>query len=233
MVTIFLYSCFKAYSSMDIIETAFHDLMPERSFNYVTRVKHSGHFNDYGANIRVTSNVIDLKLSKKWRFVSNEIKIGLIQELLVKAFKVKKQTMYMDLYNTFVKKLAAVTPKLNVDYDLLESFNRVNQKYFNSLVDSPNLVWGHSSISKLGSYDFKTDTITISDVFKNQIELLDYVMYHEMLHKKHKFSSNKGRNLFHSSKFRKDEKQFDKSAEIDKRLKRFLLRQNIRRLLPF
>ena len=218
---------------MDIIEKAYKELFPEKDFRYSTRVKHSGQFNDYGANIKVTSNAMEVKLSKKWYRVSNEIKIGLIQELLLKVFKAKKQTINMDLYNTFVKKLASVTPKTEVDNYLLDSFNRVNEKYFNEIVDVPNLRWGSDSTTKLGSYDFKTDTITISSIFEDETELLDYVMYHEMLHKKHKFNSNKGRNAFHFSKFRKEEKMFENALEIEKKLKRLSFKSNIRKLLPF
>ncbi|MFC1727978.1 SprT-like domain-containing protein [Nanoarchaeota archaeon] len=217
---------------MDIIEKAFRELFPNRQFNYSTKVKYSDQFNDYGANISVSINSLQVKLSKKWYRVSNEIKIGLIQELLVKVFKAKKNTLNMDLYNTFVKKLPQVIPKTNINPDLLESFNRVNERYFDDLIDVPNLEWGANSTSKLGSYDFKTDRISISSALQEE-ELLDYVMYHEMLHKKHKFSANKGRNLFHSSKFRKAEKEFENASDIEQRLKRLSLRRNIRKLLPF
>ncbi len=139
----------------------------------------------------------------------------------------------MDLYNTFIKKLASVTPKTNVDPYLLDSFNRVNEKYFNGFIEMPNLVWGSASTTKLGSYDFKTDTITISSILKNKDELIDYVMYHEMLHKKHKFKSNQGRHLFHSTKFKHDEKQFENAQQIEKQLKKLCFMQNVRKLLPF
>lgn len=218
---------------MNIIEKAYRQLFPEKEFNYNTRLKYSGKFNDYGANIRVARFLIEVKLSKKWYRVSNEIKIGLIQELLVKIFKAKKQTTYMDLYNTFIKKLASVTPKTEMNVDMLNSFNRVNQKYFDDFIEVPNLRWGYPSTSRLGSYDFKTDTITISSVLENETELLDYVMYHEMLHKKHKFKANQGRNLFHSSKFRKEEKQFECAEKIEKKLKRLSFKSSIRKLLPF
>jgi len=52
-------------------------------------------------------------------------------------------------------------------------------------------------------------------------------MYHEMLHKKHKFTSSKsGRRLHHSKAFREEESRFDDFKEIDIELKRYLRNYN-------
>ena len=138
----------------------------------------------------------------------------------------------MELYTIFIKKIHLGIKKTDIDPFLEKSFNRVNEKYFYGLIDKTNLVWANST-TKLGSYEYGNDTITISKLLKNDQELLDYVMYHEMLHKKHKFYTKNNRSFHHTKEFRKKEKEFHNSHILEKRinsLKRkpflFFLKQN-------
>ena len=80
---------------------------------------------------------------------------------------------------------------------------------------------GSESLSKLGSYEYGSDTITISTIFKdaNQ-QLLDYVMYHEMLHKKFKFQNRNERNIHHSNEFKKMEAKFENRELIEREISR-------------
>jgi len=116
----------------------------------------------------------------------------------------------MDLYNSFVRNLHLAIPKTKIDSALKESFDRMNQTYFDNSVEIANLVYAGTSDRKLGSYNYKTDTIKISKVFKDLPQrYLDYVMYHEMLHKKHKFKDKNGRSFYHTGQFKKDEKKYE------------------------
>jgi len=214
---------------MSFLKQAIEELEIKR--DYETNIKYSNRFDNYGANIRVTNSEVFLHLSKAWKQISDEIKIGLAQELLVSLFKLKKNTMNMDLYNSFVKRLHITVPKETPEDELLEAFNRVNEKYFFGMMDIPNIGWGDFSTSKLGEYNYKADHITMSSVLKNQQEFLDLVMHHELLHKKHKFKSKNGRSLYHSSAFKKDEKQFEDYEEVEKQLKRYLSRSKFKRLI--
>ncbi|MBW3003068.1 SprT-like domain-containing protein [Candidatus Woesearchaeota archaeon] len=204
----------------ELVRLAFERLYPEKDLGRTISLKYSGRFSDYNANVRMTSKEIVFSLSKKWRGVNKEIVIGLIQDLLVKLYKKKKKTLNIDLYHNFIKSLHYAIPKEKTDPILEGSFDRVNEKYFHNLIEKPNLVLSQQSKRKLGSYDFHTDTISITrSLLEKERELLDYVMYHEMLHKKLKFKSNSTRNQFHSTEFKKAEKAFENSAEIEKRLK--------------
>ena len=85
---------------MSIISDAFEDLFPEKNigdFNF--NIKYNGKFKPYNANVKYTRNSFAFNLSKKWERVSREIQIGLLQELLLKAFREKKKTFNIDLYN--------------------------------------------------------------------------------------------------------------------------------------
>ncbi|MFC1801649.1 SprT-like domain-containing protein [Nanoarchaeota archaeon] len=207
---------------MNIIEEAFRKLYPNRQFNYTCSLKYSGRFSPYNANIQYAYGHLQLKLSKEWKKIGREIKIGLIQSLMAKLWKTKQSTLNIDFYNNFIKKIHLITAKVESDPRLEESFNRVNEKYFSGLIERPNLVWGRKTYTKLGSYDLQSDKISISLIFDNHEEYLDYVMYHELLHKKHKFYTKGGRSYFHTHKFKQDEKKFERAQEIEEELKGFL-----------
>ena len=203
----------------ELIRESFQQLYPDKEPKYNFSLKYSRKFKPYNANVKLRGNNLSFHLSKEWKKISKEIQIGLIQELLTKILKDKKRTMNMELYNLFMKNVHLAVPKTKTDEVLEESFNRVNEIYFNEMLDKPNLQWGNDSTSKLGSYEYGSDTITISTIFKSaQQELLDYVMYHEMLHKKFKFQNKNGRNLHHSNEFKKMEAKFENRNLIEKEI---------------
>ena len=204
---------------MSIIKDAFEDLFPEKNieeFNF--RVNYNDRFKPYNANVKYTRDSFAFNLSKKWKRVSREIQIGLLQELLLKVFREKKKTFNIDLYNNFMKKIHIAVPKTRIDSFLEKSFDRVNEKYFLGIIEKPNLVW-HSSIRRLGSYEYGSDAISISKVLENDESALDYVMHHEMLHKKLKFDSSNGSCRHHTKAFRELERKFENSHELEERLK--------------
>lgn len=218
---------------MSILERAYKEIWPDREFNYVWSIRYSNAFSKYNANVRYSKNSINFKLSNEWKDVSDEIKIGLLQSLLIKVFKEKnKHTTNIDLYNLFLKNVHMSAPKTEFDPILSKSFDRVNEKYFSGMMEKTNLILGNHNFSKLGTYEYGSDTITISTVLLKDESLLDYVMYHEMLHKKIKFSHNKTRNLHHSREFREKEREWeDKNAE--EKLKTFLKSQKRKSWLDF
>ncbi len=213
---------------MGIIKEAFKELYLNKEFDYNEKLKYSGRFNDYNANVKYTTNSLNFNLSKKWKSVSREIKIGLIQSLLNKVFKTKINTTNIDLYEIFLKRVHYTVEKIHSDPVLEESFNRINEKYFYGLIEKPNLKFGQNSFSKLGSYEYGSDTIVISNIFKNNLELLDYIMYHEILHKKHKFQNRNGRNYHHTKTFKEKEKQFE-DPKIEKKLESFISKHHIKK----
>lgn len=214
-----------------LIKTAFQKLYPSKTLTKKTSIKYSGKFKPYNANVMITPYELIFNFSKEWKDIDEQIKIGLIQHLLMKIYKKKKNTTNIDLYLNFLKNIGKYTAKIYSHPLLREAFNRVNEKYFFNTIDVPNLKWGSLAFTQLGSYNFHTDTITISSVFKENKELLDYVIYHEMLHKKHSFKSKKGRSYYHTSEFRKEEKQFENYESIEKKLKKFLSKS--RRMIKF
>ena len=209
-------------TNMSLAEESFKKLYPEKENKFSFNLKYHAKFKPYNGNVRKYYSNITFNLSRNWESISPDIQIGLMQELLVKLFKEKKQTTEMELYNIFIKNVHLAIPKNNIDPILEDSFTRLNERFFNGMIETPNLKWGSNSVRKLGCYEYGSDTITISSIFKNaDTNLMDYVIYHEMLHKKLKFDSKNGRSHHHTSHFKEMEAAFPDSALIEQKLRKF------------
>ena len=208
-----------------VVEESFARLFPGAEFDFASSIDYSGKFKPYNATVRKVGNRLYFSLSRSWEGVSEEIVIGLIQNLLVKILrKGKVSTLNMQLYDDFIKGISEVAAvDCSSDAALLDSFQLVNEGHFMGLLDRPNLRWGSNSFRKLASYDYHTNLITVSSLFRDAPRhLLDYLMYHEMLHKKLKFSSSNGRTRHHSQEFRKLEREFEGSGTIEDEINSFL-----------
>ncbi len=202
-----------------MIEESFKQLYPRREWKYEPIIKYSGQFSAYNANVRLKGEVLEFRLSKDWEDIGEEIKKGLIQHLLLKMFGGKKQTtLQIELYTNFIKNLAKYTPKVHSDPILDESFDRVNAAYFDGQMEKPNLKWGTASYRQLGLYNYHDDSVTISTLFTEHLDVLDYILYHELLHKQEKFEHKNGRSHHHTSRFRALEKQFANQPLMEKKI---------------
>lgn len=216
---------------MMLAERAFAGLFPGKNLEYTCIISYSGRFRGYNANVRLNrfTKTITFNLSRQWRGVDEDIKLGLLQDMILRIFKKKGKTVNMDLYHNFIKCVHSAIPKTKSDPLLEESFNRINALFFSGFVEKPNLVVGKDNIRTMGHYNYGTDTITISSVLLNHIDLLDYVMYHEVLHKRNKFSSKNGRNLHHSHNFRVQEHSYPNSNELEEKLSRIVGKTRFRK----
>lgn len=210
---------------MDLVREAFNNIFPEKPYVFSAAVRYSGKFRGYNANIRMSrlNKHIELNLSRQWKTVSRDIQLGLVQHLLCRLFREKRRSTQMDLYNYFIKSVPKTVAKTKSHPVLEASFRRVNDGFFDGIIEQPNLVIGNG-VTKLGSYDLGTDTVSISSILLEHQHLMDYVMYHELLHKKHQFKGLGQRRTFHSSQFRKDEKSYPNSAHLEKELSRLVSR---------
>ena len=102
-------------------------------------------------------------------------------------------------------------------YDLDKIFTRVNRRYFNGTLHRPSLSWSARRTKRiLGHHDAVHDAIIISrslDQADVPEFLVEYVLYHEMLHIKHRPRIVDGRRLFHTTAFRADEQRFARFDE--------------------
>jgi len=189
---------------------------------YEISIKYSSRFKGYNSRIVLNKGLkkIEFRLSKKFQTVDEDICFGLYQTLIARLFKKKVFTLKMELFERYIKNIHSnyIIENSFSDPLLEDSFSRINGEFFNDAMRIRRVAFGKHSYQILGKYDFNSDEITISSILKNaDTELIDFVMYHEMLHKKHGFGSFLKRS-YHSRQFRQDEKRFPNYSTVNKRL---------------
>lgn len=208
---------------MNLIQESYQRLFPEKEFSYQTELEYNLRLSDFNSNIHLYGNKISLHLNLQWKDIDDEIKIGLVQSLLLRILKKKVNTMNIELYNNFIRNIPLLTQKINFDPHLEESFQRVNGEFFNQELEKPNLSWGSASTRKLASYNFHNDTVTVSTIFKeSNLEVLDYLMYHELLHKQQKYYHKNGRSFFHTGVFRTAENLYPNKNGIEREIQKII-----------
>ena len=211
---------------MNLAEEAFRGLYPEKSFEFASEINYSGRFRAYNSNVRKLGSRLEFGLSREWRGVSREIVIGLLQHLMLRLFNENRKTINLDLYNNFVKSLHLANTNAVAEPVLMASFERVNLKYFNSIIEMPSLAWGKDSRAKLADYSFHDDTITVSSLFKNADKtVIDYLMHHELLHKKLKFKGSGAKSYFHTPDFKQQERRFEGREAAEQEISRLVRRK--------
>jgi hypothetical protein len=109
-------------------------------------------------------------------------------------------------------------------HDLGESFKRVSAAYFADSIPQPRLVWSQSFTGrKFGHYDWVGDTLMVSRTLDRgdvPAFVVDFIMYHELLHKKHGIRWVNGRGHAHTGEFYREERLFKEyrhaEAELDR-----------------
>lgn len=116
----------------------------------------------------------------------------------------------------------------SVSHDLAASFARVNARYFEGTMPRPRLSWSRQiTARKFGHYDSIEDAVMLSrtiDAADVPEYVVDFVMYHELLHIKHGAKWQGGRRHVHTPEFRRDERQFHKYAEAREAIDRLAMR---------
>lgn len=108
-------------------------------------------------------------------------------------------------------------------YNLAILFNKLNDEYFRSQLSQPRLVWSsRRSKRRLGYYHPEINTIAVTkklDDKKIPRLLVEYVLYHEMLHQHFGIKNHNGRRYAHTSAFRTAERKFKHQKEAESLIK--------------
>jgi predicted metal-dependent hydrolase len=109
-------------------------------------------------------------------------------------------------------------------YDLDAIFEELNARFFHGLLGRPRMSWSQTKTRRtLGHYDPAHNAIIISRVFDHFAVpryVLEYIVYHEMLHLKHPVRLRGTRRCVHSAEFQAEEKLFPHMAQANAFLKR-------------
>jgi predicted metal-dependent hydrolase len=109
-------------------------------------------------------------------------------------------------------------------YDLDAIFEDLNTRFFYGLMARPRMSWSQTKTRRmLGHYDPAHNAIVISRIFDHPAVpryVLEYIVYHEMLHLKHPVKLRGSRRCVHSAEFQAEEKLFPRAAEANAFLKK-------------
>jgi hypothetical protein len=110
-------------------------------------------------------------------------------------------------------------------YNLAESFDRVNAAYFEGAMARPRLIWSRMLTQRIfGHYNFAHDTVMVSRSLDHADVpefVVDYIMYHELLHKNLGLRWDKNRKKIHPPEFRLEMlkfKQYQQAKGIIKQI---------------
>lgn len=107
-------------------------------------------------------------------------------------------------------------------FNLETIFEKLNRGHFHGLLGRPQLSWSQAAPrTALGHYDSAHNAIIISKIFDRPETppfLMEYILYHEMLHLKHPVVSRRGQRCVHSALFRVEEHRFPRFQQAKRLL---------------
>jgi hypothetical protein len=164
---------------------------------------------------------------------------GLAYILMGKLLRKKIPAGARDVYNLYIKTDAirekaqankrergrkVVTTAAGAVYDLDEIFARLNAQYFRGAIAKPVLTWSAKKTYRiLGHHDANHGHIAISrslDRREVPLYVVEYVLFHEMLHIHHPTKYVNGRRYNHTAAFKRDEAKFAYFNEAEKWIER-------------
>jgi predicted metal-dependent hydrolase len=102
-------------------------------------------------------------------------------------------------------------------YDLDGIFEHLNTRFFYGLMARPRMSWSQTATRRiLGHFDPAHNAIIISRIFDHPgvpLYVLEYIVYHEMLHLKHPVKLRGSRRCVHPAEFQAEEKLFPQARE--------------------
>ncbi len=189
--------------------------------------------------IRIRDGKVFVRLAELSESAPPEIHEALAFILVGKLLRKKIPPQTAKSYREFIKtqeiqaKAAAnkrakgrkiITTSKGEIYDLEKIFHKLNLVYFQNSVAKPTLTWSPRKTYRiLGHHDATHETIVISkslDSKKVPKFVVEFVVFHEMLHVFHPTTHRNGRRYNHTAQFRRDEKKFAYFEEAENWIER-------------
>lgn len=204
--------------------------------------------------IRLRQGTLLIRLSDLLKGASPVVRHAVIGILMAKILKKPVPVEYEEAFRVFtqlpsvktaierarrVRGFKHVSGEKGHVYDLGKLFQELNRQYFSDELSQPTLTWSRTQTRRiLGHYDRAHHTIVISrtlDDSRVPAYVVAYVMYHEMLHIKHRVRSVNGRNCIHSAEFQTEERIFAQYTDAQQWLNELARRpkpKSVRRKSP-
>ena len=184
--------------------------------------------------IRQRGDTLFIRLSELCRDAPDEAQKSLAFILVGKILRKKipngAENAYLDyakseelreksLENRIAKGRKIITDSKGDVYDLDKMFDALNRDYFAESLPKPTLSWSaRKTFRRLGHYDSAHNTIIISKTLDDKKVpefVVEFVVYHEMLHIFHPTQIKNGRRYHHTNEFKVDEEKFENFAEAE------------------
>lgn len=184
--------------------------------------------------LKQKSQIISLEINESFISAPKEIK-----ELLIYAALGGRRSKKNHLLKEYTKspEFRKISKELQSDnhinlvshhgsfYNLELIFESLNLKYFKGILDRPRLSWSpRHSRRRLGYYHPESDAITISRSLDGEAVpplLVEYILYHEMLHKSLGIRETNGRRYAHTREFKKAERRFNNYTQAIDLMRQF------------
>ncbi|MGD9561449.1 MAG: SprT-like domain-containing protein [Pyrinomonadaceae bacterium] len=194
--------------------------------------------------IRVRDGRVYVRIADICHDMSREGHVALAHILVAKLLRRRVPKWARDIYSEQIKtpemrdranksKLERgrkiVTTDKGEVYNLTQIFRELNKEYFRGRIAKPVLTWSARKTYRiLGHHDSTHKTIVVSRSLDSKDVpryVVEYIVFHEMLHIKHPTVHHNGRRYNHTPAFRADEEQFEYFEKAEKWIER-----NVRKL---
>lgn len=189
--------------------------------------------------IRVRDGAVFVRIAEICREMPESAQKALAYILVAKLFRRKVSPQAREIYSNFVKRAEIretatqnkktkgrkiITSARGDVYDLEEIFDRLNRTYFKNSLPKPVLSWSARKTYRiLGHHDATHETVVVSrslDDRKVPQYVVEFVVFHEMLHIFHPTEHRGGRRYNHTPRFRRDERKFAYFEEAESWIER-------------
>ena len=177
--------------------------------------------------IRVRNGRVKVRIWEEFKIAPTEIHRALADILVAKLLRkpapaVQRRTYTKYINSTEIQEIARankkrkgrklITSPIGSVYNLETIFDKLNLIYFSGELSKPTLSWSNrKTFRRLGHFDSTHEVIVISKSLDRRSVpkfVVEYVVYHEMLHIYHPTIYKNGRKYNHTPAFKKDEKKF-------------------------
>jgi hypothetical protein len=130
---------------------------------------------------------------------------------IIRKFSLSEECSDVLLELDLIAQIATETAQGNI-YNLDHLFSSINHQYFAGTMSKPRLMWSSIlSHRKLGHYERTRDRIVISKILDHERipqYLVEFILYHELLHKHHGIQWLNGKCMVHTPEFKHSERKF-------------------------
>ena len=202
------------------------------AFGHFSDLKHTWRRQGRDASFKVSDYLEnapeDVIESLAWYLVSKAFNVRCPDERCEKYLEyLRSKRLWEDKRSLYLSRARGLcTEPRGQRRDLRTVFEYVNSTYFGSQIGDPTLAWvAESPAKRLGYYFDPLDLLVVNRVFDSERVpryVLEFVVYHELLHHIDAESGKRARRVQHTRRFREQERRFSSYATAEEWLRKLV-----------